>query len=90
MHKNKGKSPHNQTDYETVLDIKKFIETFADNHALPLPGRLPAFKDYRVMLLPSDMTKSAVYRNYVKACESEQSKPVCRRLFEKICVPTLQ
>ena len=36
------------------------------------------------MLLPSDMTKNAVYRFYEKACESEQSTPVCRRLFENI------
>ena len=81
VHKNKGKLPHNHTDYERKLYIKGFIEKYADNHAMPLPSRLPAFKDYRVMLLPSDMSKSSVYRCYVEACNSEQSKPVCRWTF---------
>ena len=70
IQKNKKKRPHNQTDHKNVQKIKGFIEKFADNHAMPLPGRLPDFKDYCVMLLPSDMTKSAVYRLYVKACDS--------------------
>ena len=65
--------------------IKGVIEKFADNHAMPLPGRLPDFKDYCVMLLPSDMTKSAVYWLYVKVCDSEQSCHVyTRRRFENI------
>ena len=54
------------------------IEKFADIHALPLPGRLQTHKDYRIMLLPSDMSKSAVYRFYEKACESEQLSLVSR------------
>ena len=61
MHGNTRKRPHNQTDRDEGDRIKRFIEQFANNHALPLPGRLPTHRDYRVMLLPSDMTKSAVY-----------------------------
>ena len=37
---------------------------------MPLPGRLPAYKDYRIMLLPPDMPKSAVYRLYSKSCQN--------------------
>lgn len=84
VHGNIRKRPHNRTDGEEIQKIKEFIERFADNHALPLPGRLPTHKDYRVMLLPSDMSKSAVYRFYVKACETEQSNRVSRRTFENI------
>ena len=36
------------------------------------------------MLLPSDMSKSAVYRFYVRACESDQVSCVSRRTFENI------
>ena len=84
MHGNARKHPHNQTTTEEVEKIKGFIEQFADNHAISLPGRLPTYKDYRVMLLPSDMSKSAVYRFYVKASESEQVSCISRRTFENI------
>ena len=72
VHKNTKKRPHNRTESGDIERIKGFIEQFADNHAMPLPGRLPTHKDYRVMLLPSDMSKSAVYRFYVRAYESDQ------------------
>ena len=84
VHGNTRKRPHNQTDGEEIQKIKEFIERFADSYALPLPGRLLTQKDYRVMLLPSDMSKSAVYRFYVKACETEQVNCVSRRTFENI------
>ena len=45
IHKNTKKRPHNQTDHKNVQKIKGFIEKFVDNHAMPLPGRLPDFKD---------------------------------------------
>lgn len=46
VHGNAMKQPHNRTDGEKVQKIKEFIERFADNDALPLPGRLPTHKDY--------------------------------------------
>ena len=84
IHKNTKKRPHNQTEPQTVESIKNFIIRFADNHALPLPGRLPSHKDYRVMLLPSDMSKSSVYRFYKKGCEAEQVPCVAIRTFTNI------
>lgn len=51
---------------------------------MPVPGRLPAHKDYRVILLPSDMLKSSVYRFYVKACKSEEFTIVSRRTLVNI------
>ena len=84
VHKNSRKRPQNCTEKCEVEKIKVFIETFADNHALPLPGRLPAHKDYKVMLLPSDMSKSAVYRLYSKSCEAGGLHCVSRRTFTSI------
>ena len=46
MHKNTKKRPHNRTESGDIERIKGFIEKFADNHAMPLPGRLPTHKDY--------------------------------------------
>ena len=40
-HGNARKRPHNQTETEEVEKIKGFVEKFADNHTILLPGRLP-------------------------------------------------
>ena len=45
MYGNTRKRPHNRTDSNEVDRIKRFIELFADNHGLPLPGRLPTHRD---------------------------------------------
>ena len=49
-----------------------FIKNYADVHAMPLPGRLPKHNDFRVMLLPSDVTKRKVYDEYVVASQEIQ------------------
>ena len=67
-------------------DIKKavkFIEFTADLLALPLPGRLPKFKDYRVMKLPSNETKSSIYRKYIASLNDDERK-ISNRSFRRI------
>lgn len=64
----------------------KFIEYTADLLALPLPGRLPKFKDYRVMKLPSNETKASVYRKYIASLGDDELKmSICsfRRIWAK-------
>ena len=61
-------------------DIKKFIENFSD-----IPGRLPTFKHYRVMLLPSDMTKNAVYRFYEKALNQRLYAEDSENIWHDLC-----
>ena len=46
-----------------------------------------SYKDYKVMLLPSDMSKVYVYRQYVKAYDSENQggdAVISRRTFENL------
>ena len=52
---------------EHVID---FVKNIAEAHALPLPGRLPKFYDYNIMLLPTHFTKASVYREYTEATEA--------------------
>lgn len=47
---------------------------------MPLPGRLPAYKDYKIMLIPSNESKSAVYRLYSKSCSNDFSSQVSLRI----------
>lgn len=90
VHKNTKKRPHNRTESKDVEKIKGFIEQFADNHAMPLPGRLQPHKDCRVMLLPSNMSKSFVYRFYIRACRSRTKQLVYHeghlKIFGESCV----
>ena len=84
VHKNKGKSPHNVTSDSIIRHVKLFIENYATVHALPLPGRLPSHRDFRIMLLPSDITKAFVYRKFVDACASSKITAISRRTFENL------
>ena len=68
IHKNTKKVPHNAYSAEEEKQVVTFIQNFADCHAMPLPGRMPNMKDYSVMMLPSDMTKSGIWKNYVESC----------------------
>ena len=68
-----------------VVDFK----CYADVHAIPLPGRLPKHQDYRVMKLPSDVSKATVYRDYVTASETlresgEDVRVISYRQFHRL------
>ena len=81
IHKNQGKSPHNVTPLETVEAVITFITNLAAAVALPLPGRLPNFKNERVVLLPTDMSKMEVYRRYCQASREDSAQPVQKSTF---------
>ncbi|XP_071056005.1 uncharacterized protein [Onthophagus taurus] len=68
---------------DEIQKAVKFIEYTADLLALPLPGRLPKFKDYRVMKLPSNETNSSVYRKYIASLQDDEPK-MSNRSFRTI------
>lgn len=84
-HGNKGKRPKHAMKYDEITRVVDFIKCYADTHAVPLPGRLPKHQDYRVMKLPSDVSKATVYRDYVTASEAlrdrEESRIISYRQF---------
>lgn len=63
---------------DEISKIIEFIKSVADRLAVPLPGRLPKFKDYSVMKLPSSETKSSIYRIYIAALDAEERKASVR------------
>ena len=71
-HGNRHCTPHNRVPFGDVQAIVTFITRFAEVHALPLPGRLPNHRT-KALLLPSDVSKSEVYRQYKEACATELS-----------------
>ena len=53
----------------------RFSENIAESISLPLPDCLPNFRDERIQLLLTDMTKMNVYYKYCKASEEQGMKP---------------
>ena len=59
----------------------QIVKNLAASISLPFPGRLPNFRDERVQLLPTYMSKIEVFQKYLKACEDEGTQPVGRSTF---------
>ena len=74
VHGNCRRKPWNAASLADKERAVKFITNYAEVHALLLPGRMPRFNDYSIMLLPSDTTKASVHRNYVSCSEQLQSE----------------
>lgn len=68
------------TDVENVLE---FLKTYASKVAIPLPGRVPQFRNFeKVVTLPSLDTKTEMYRKYVVAAgNSEDIRIVAHSSF---------
>lgn len=64
VHGNAKRLPSSTCSPETVERVIKFIRNVAEEQALILPGRVPGFKRIDVKLLPSNLTKHALWRRY--------------------------
>lgn len=69
---------------ELLQKIVDFVKNFAAQVSIPLPGRLPNVKDFKMVKLPSSETKMSVYRRYIAACEEEKTEKISRSLFYKL------
>ncbi|XP_042265228.1 uncharacterized protein LOC121895816 isoform X2 [Thunnus maccoyii] len=49
---------------QDIQRIKQFIANFADVHAMPLPGRIPGFKQSDIQVLPTMETMTSVWWRY--------------------------
>ena len=69
-HGNSKRLPSSALSTETVEQVVKFIKNVAEEQALLLPGRVPAFKRIDVKLLPSNLTKHSLWKKYFDICTS--------------------
>jgi len=81
VHGNTKKSPHNELPFESNLHFKTFVLNFAEENAITLPGRIPGYKDERILLLPCHMNKESIYNYYKASCEMAEIIPVGRTLY---------
>lgn len=56
-HGNTNKRPHNALTFNGILNVLKFIQNYAEQNALLLPGRIPGFKNDDIKVLPSSDSK---------------------------------
>ena len=80
-HGNVGRAPPNSHLFETREIVKNFIENYADNHDVILPGRIPGYRDASIVLLSSAETKLNVYRFYKECCEKSELASVASTTF---------
>ena len=83
VHKNTGKLPKNALKYTDTERIKTFLVKYAADNALPLPGRLPGYKNYQVLLLPSDKTSVDIHQEYETVAKEMQYRSVSLRTFQR-------
>ena len=56
----KKKLPHNQATHVTITDVVKFLQSYTENNAILLPGRIPGYKRDDTKLLPSSHSKKVL------------------------------
>lgn len=83
-HGNSGRCPSNKTPFQSVELIVKFIRNYAEQHAVFLPGRIPAIKNAYAKILPTSDTKKTVYNKYCDSLSVLHEKPVSIRVFSSI------
>ena len=57
VHKNSTLRPHNALTFNEITSIVTFVQNYAEQHAILLPGRIPQYKRDDIKLLPSSETK---------------------------------
>jgi len=68
-------------EYEKRKQACSFIQNFAQNNALVMPGRMTNYKNPDLKLLPSSMTKKYVFDLYVAAIKETAEEPISLRLW---------
>ena len=66
-HGNARRPPPNALSLDNLKLVVNFLFTYAEEHAILLPGRVPGYKDSDRQLLPSSTTKRLVWNVYVEA-----------------------
>lgn len=61
VHKNSKLRPHNALSFDDITKIANFLQNYSEQHAILLPGRIPAYKRDDMKLLPCSDTKKVTY-----------------------------
>ena len=82
VHGNTNKRPKHALSFSSTEYVVRFLFSFAEQHALLLPGRIPGYSRDDLQLLPSSTSKRAVWKVYHEAAEAESTiHPVAYSTF---------
>ena len=82
---NTNRLPPNALTFGDVQKVVSYIQNYAEDHAILLPGRIPGYKRTDLQLLPSSTTKHSVWRLYSAAnSDSQCDRTVAYSTFGKI------
>lgn len=91
-HGNTKRTLHNALTYEQRVNVVRFIQNYAEEHAILLPGRIPGYSRTDLKLLPSSCTKAAVHLAYTESCRAGNIRAVAQRMFYQLwqsCLPEI-
>ena len=63
-HGNKHRQPHNALSVRDEERVVGFIDNYVEEHGILLPGRIPGYNRTDLKLLPSSITKLAMFESY--------------------------
>ncbi|KAK7485394.1 hypothetical protein BaRGS_00023342 [Batillaria attramentaria] len=66
---------------EDIQNTDRFIQNFAEDCALVLPGRIPGFKRSDIQILPSAYTKAAVWEHYRRLMQARGLRAMGKSSF---------
>lgn len=85
VHGNTMKKAHNVTTFMDTQFVLKFLQNYAEQHAIYLPGRSSTVYNTSLKLLPSSDSKVKIYNVYKESFIAEMpEKPVSLRTFTNI------
>ena len=64
--------------------VKHFLNEYAVKFGVPLPGRLPNHRNFKVSLLPSDKTKADIHQIYQEAAKSLNYRVISLSEFKQL------
>ena len=82
VHGNTNKRLRHSLSFTSTEYVVRFLFSYAEQHALLLPGRIPGYTRDDLQLLPSSVSKRAVWKVYHDAAEVEGTiNPVAYTTF---------
>ena len=84
IHGNTKRAPHNRFSTEDINRVVDFIDSYAQMHAMLLPGRIPGYKSSTLQLLPSSSTKTSIWSSYVQLVQGMRARAASRTYFGEL------
>ena len=84
IHGNFHRQPSHSLTADDLQHVVNFLFSYAEDHAILLPGRVPGYKDSDRQLLPSNTTKRAVWHIYLEASSNTNIRVVKYSTFTAV------